>query len=119
MRIKKIVPVFIVLAIVAFYTQTNIYKNHKLNKSKEDIQVISNIHSNKEIGEKNALNLIKKYLQKNNAYIADNIEVDSVDNKYYIIHVYDVIENSEESHTATTGWYQVDKYTGEIIDIMQ
>ena len=51
--------------------------------------------------------------------MASNIEVDSVEDRYYIVHVYDVITNDNESHTATTGWYKVNKYNGEIIDIMQ
>lgn len=119
MKTKKILVTLVVLILGAFYIQTNVYKKSGLDNLKDNMEVMSNTNSNKEIGRKEALKLVKEYLEKNNSYIANNIEVDSEDNKYYIVHVYDVISNSEESHTATTGWYQVDKYTGEIINIMQ
>lgn len=36
----------------------------------------------------------------------------------YVIHVYDVIKNEKESHTATIGWYIVDKQNGQVENMM-
>ena len=118
MKLKKFLAITLVVFCAVVYLQSNVYKKDG-NDFKDAIEVLSDYNKEKEIGEKKAIKLVKEYLEKNNSYVASHIEVDSVDNKYYVIHVYDVITNDDESHTATTGWYQVNKYTGEIIDIMQ
>ncbi|MGL6107742.1 hypothetical protein [Romboutsia sp.] len=119
MKVKKLLAVIVVLFLGTIYIEANIYKKPILDNLKDEIEVLSDISTKKEIGKTQAIKLVKDYLQTNNSYIASNIEVDSVDNKYYIVHVYDVISNPDESHTATIGWYQVNKHTGEIINIMQ
>lgn len=118
MKLKKFLTITLVLFLAVAYLESNMYKrpNNEINSA---VEVLSDSNKEKEIGEKKAIKIIKEFLEKNNSYVASNIEVDSVDNKYYIIHVYDIIDNGDESHTATTGWYKVNKYTGEIIDIMQ
>lgn len=118
MKLKKLLTITIVIFLAGMYVQTNVYKRQN-NNIKKTIEVLADATKEKEIGEKKALRLVKEYLEKNNSYIANHIEVDSVDDKYYTVHVYDIISNDDESHTATTGWYQVNKYTGEIIDVMQ
>ncbi|MGL5346586.1 MAG: hypothetical protein ACRDA3_04495 [Peptostreptococcaceae bacterium] len=115
---KKLIAVTLVLCIGVVYIQLNVYKK-SYNKSINSVEVLANINKPKEIDEQKAIKLVKDYLMENNEYLAEYIEVDSIDNKYYIIHVYDIVINGEESHTATTGWYQVNKYSGEIINIMQ
>lgn len=119
MKIKKILSITVVLLLAAIYIKTNIYMKPSLNDLKDEMEVLSQMNASQEIGKKQTIKLVKNYLKNNNTYIASNIEIDSEDSKYYIIHVYDVISNDGESHTATSGWYQVNKYTGEIIDIMQ
>ena len=119
MKLKRLLSITIVVILAGIYVQTNVYKKASNDNYKNSIEVLSDLNKEKEIGETKAIKLVKQYLEKNNSYVASNIEVDSIDNKYYTVHVYDVITNNDESHTATTGWYQVNKYTGEIIDIMQ
>lgn len=119
MKSKKIFTVIIVLILAGIYVQNNVYKTPTRNSIKGAIEVLADVSNQREIGEKKALKLVREYLEKNNSYIPNNIEIDSADHKYYTVHVFDIVTNNEESHTVTTGWYQVNKYTGEIIDIMQ
>lgn len=87
-------------------------------KTNEEEQIVEAINNSK-ITEQEAINLIKKYLEDNGYHIASNIDVDSVDGDNYLVHAYDIINNDDESHTATTGWFEVNMYTGEIKDIMK
>lgn len=118
MNAKKLITITLILFVGGVYIQQNVYKKPSDNLN-NGIEVLADMDKQNEIDEKEAIKLVKNYLMKNNEYLADHIEVDSVDNKYYIVHVYDIIVNGEDSHTATTGWYQVNKYSGEIIDVMQ
>lgn len=45
-----------------------------------------------------------------------SVVYDHDDGPDYIIHVYDVVEDDISSHTATRGWYAVNKKTGEWYD---
>jgi hypothetical protein len=44
------------------------------------------------------------------------IEVDSEDSAAYTVHVYEIVKQTDDmpSHTATMGWYTVDKTTGNV-----
>lgn len=42
------------------------------------------------------------------------IEVDHQDSSIYVVHVYEWVNQGADSHTATQGWYDVNKVTGEI-----
>lgn len=72
----------------------------------------------KNLTENEAISLVKKYMKEKNMYIPNFIEIDSKSNNIYTIHAYDVITNEEESHIATTGWFEVNINTGKIKDIM-
>lgn len=54
--------------------------------------------------------LIKKYLLNNGKYVTSIIEVEHEENNQYVVHCYDIIVD----HTATSGWYYVNKTTGNI-----
>jgi hypothetical protein len=45
-----------------------------------------------------------------------HIDVDSEDATAYTVHVYEIVKETDDmpSHTATMGWYTVDKATGEV-----
>ncbi len=87
--------------------------------TKKNIKEVLNNNNNKEkISKKEAVNLIKNYLESNNLYIPNFIEVDNIQGDVYIVHTYDIITNKEETHIATSGWFEVDMYTGDIINIM-
>ena len=88
------------------------------NYNKENLKETSINNVDKKLSEKEASDLVKKYLEDKNSYIPNFIEVDNVDGDKYIVHAYDVITNKEESHIATSGWFEVNMYTGEIVDIM-
>lgn len=45
------------------------------------------------------------------------VEFDRMEEKSYLIHVYDVVENDEgKTQNATRGWYLVDPETKEVTD---
>lgn len=54
--------------------------------------------------------LVRNYLANNGSYIPGTIQVDSENDEEYIVHAFD----NMGTHTATTGWYYVNKITGEI-----
>lgn len=58
---------------------------------------------------------IVEYVQK--IYKSPIAAVDHYENGYMpVVHLYEVVENPEESHTATWGWVMVDPVTGEAVD---
>ncbi|WP_066186963.1 hypothetical protein [Gracilibacillus timonensis] len=71
------------------------------------------------ISEENAQNLVKEYLN-----IPDDSElhvvVDHTDEEddTYVVHVFEVVENENDSHTATLGWYVVDRQEGSVEESM-
>ncbi|MGL5327736.1 MAG: hypothetical protein ACRDD7_00615 [Peptostreptococcaceae bacterium] len=114
MKINKI----IVIVFVLFIMFTSISLNTtKIEKNKSIVETL-NI-KNKDINEKEAVEQVKKYLSQGGSYLPPIIEVDSIDGNYYIVHAYEIIKNDEESHTATTGWFYVNKLTGEVTDMMK
>lgn len=59
---------------------------------------------------KEAIELVKNYLVNNGKYVSHSIIVDSEDSVQYVVHCYDVVE----THNVTSGWYYVNKNTGNI-----
>lgn len=57
---------------------------------------------------------VKNYLIRNQKYIPSYIKYDYDEGNDYIIHCYDIIYDTLGAHTATSGWYYVDKNTGNI-----
>jgi len=57
-----------------------------------------------------AVELVKEFMKSKGSYMPSIIEVDNEDSEKYTIHAYDIVEN----HTATTGWYTVNKATGKV-----
>lgn len=54
-----------------------------------------------------------KYVIKNYSNLV--IEVDHNEGNNYVVHVYEVVMDDETTgHTATYGWYYVDKSTGKL-----
>lgn len=53
---------------------------------------------------------VREYLINTGKYIPSIIEFDHEENNAYVIHCYDIIVD----HTATSGWYYVDKSTGNV-----
>lgn len=67
-----------------------------------------------------ALELVKNYVGKTaDPSVCDilSISIDSVDKGYYHVHVYEKVRwEEEDGHTATWGWIDVDRNTGEMFD---
>ncbi|SDM15450.1 Copper amine oxidase N-terminal domain-containing protein [Paenibacillus sp. OK060] len=67
------------------------------------------------ITEKEAVKLVKNKYGYNSSYLI--VEVDNELDNQYVVHVYEVViddEKTGEGHTATYGWYYVDKSSGKI-----
>lgn len=86
--------------------------------TEKNIKEVSTSNNKEKISKEDAVNLIKNYLEGNNSYIPNVIEVDNIDGDVYIVHAYDVITNEDETHIATSGWFEVNMYTSKIVDIM-
>ncbi|WP_091014474.1 hypothetical protein [Paenibacillus amylolyticus] len=67
------------------------------------------------ISEEEAISLIREKLS---GVISPQttVDVDHVEGEDYIVHVYDVVRETETEggHTATVGWYNVNKLNGNI-----
>ncbi|WP_195251488.1 hypothetical protein [Romboutsia sp. 1001713B170207_170306_H8] len=60
-----------------------------------------------------ALDIIKKKIGSN----IPNVDV-TVEGDIYTIHIYEVVKNEDESHTATIGWYDFNVKNKEVKDVM-
>ncbi|RDY29407.1 hypothetical protein CHL78_001530 [Romboutsia weinsteinii] len=67
------------------------------------------------ISKTEAEDLVKNMLVNNGSYVNSHIEFDYEEGDFYIIHAYDIIDDGDgNTHTATSGWYKVNKLTKEI-----
>ncbi|MGL5652050.1 MAG: hypothetical protein ACRDDE_09845 [Paraclostridium sp.] len=113
-----ITSIFISGFLIIGYASTSDKNLNSVEKSAKEV-----VYENKEskiekLTEKEAVDLVKKYMKEKNMYIPNFVEVDSKYKDIYTIHAYDVITNEEESHVATSGWFEVNVDTGKIKDIM-
>lgn len=119
MKLKIYILCIFIINILFIIGCSDTVKIHEDNdETKETIEVVKESISKTEISEDEAINIIKDYLLSNGYYVPSNIEVDSMNGDNYLIHAYDVITNKDESHIATSGWFEVNIHTGEIKDIM-
>lgn len=89
------------------------------NKDNAKSNAIAVSNTKEKLSKEDAVKLVKEYLKNEKSYIPNFIEVDNISGDVYIVHAYDVITNKEESHVATSGWFEVNMYTGKIIDILK
>lgn len=88
------------------------------NKNEIVLDTFSEDKQDKVITKEEAVQNVKAYLNRSNGYLPPIIEIDNKNENYYIVHAYEVVKNQDESHTATTGWYYVNLYTGEVSDMI-
>ncbi|MBA5850413.1 hypothetical protein H2684_03645 [Clostridium sp. cel8] len=88
----------------------NISNLNSTNTSKDN----TSINTNKGITKDQAVELVNKYAQKGdkNAKCIFDHEQMKDNRKYYVIHVFDEMED----HIATTGWYYVDILNGNVYE---
>lgn len=68
------------------------------------------INTSNTITSDKAEQLVRQYLINNSLYVPSAIQYDHDEGNFYVIHCYDIVVD----HTATSGWYYVDKTTGNI-----
>ncbi|QHE51862.1 PepSY domain-containing protein [Pontibacillus sp. HMF3514] len=68
------------------------------------------------VTEEQAVELVRKQIGAQDESV--KIEFDHMDGNRYVIHVYEVVEQENNTHTATKGWYYVDQDTGEVANMM-
>lgn len=68
------------------------------------------------VTEEQAVELVRKQIGAQ----AENVkvEVDHIEGNRYVVQVYEVVEQENNTHTATKGWYYVDQDTGEVTNMM-
>lgn len=70
------------------------------------------------ISEDEAISMVIEYVKKTSDSRSNLvISLDSVDNQFYHIHVYENVKLDDgDEHTATWGWIDVDRITGDMFD---
>lgn len=113
-----ITSIFISGFLIIGYASTSDKNINSVEKSAKEVIYENKESKTEKLTEKEAVDLVKKYMKEKNMYIPNFVEVDSKSKDIYTIHAYDVITNEEESHVATSGWFEVNVNTGKIKDIM-
>lgn len=113
-----ITSIFISGFLIIGYASTSDKNLNSVEKSAKEVVYENKESKTEKLTEKEAVDLVKKYMKEKNMYIPNFVEVDSKSKDIYTIHAYDVITNEEESHIATSGWFEVNINTGKIKDIM-
>lgn len=113
-----ITSIFISGFLIIGYASTSDKNLNSVEKSAKEVIYENKESKTEKLTEKEAVDLVKKYMKEKNMYIPNFVEVDSKSKDIYTIHAYDVITNEEESHVATSGWFEVNVNTGKIKDIM-
>ncbi|KKY01035.1 hypothetical protein VN21_10965 [Paraclostridium benzoelyticum] len=113
-----ITSIFISGFLIIGYASTSDKNLNSVEKSAKEVVYENKESKTEKLTEKEAIDLVKKYMKEKNMYIPNFVEVDSKSKDIYTIHAYDVITNEEESHVATSGWFEVNANTGKIKDIM-
>lgn len=98
--------------IVMHYTLTHNGDHWVLDRLKS----AQNSQSNTNVTEEQAVDLVRKHIGTQDENV--KVEFDHMDGERYVIHVYEVVEQENSSHTATKGWYYVDQNTGEVTNMM-
>ena len=108
-KIRRRMTLFIMILSIAC-SQTNAFSGWTDSPSY--------VKAQKLLTKRKAKKKLKKLLKARGEYNPDLIlECDSKDEKSFTFHYYDVVMDSPDSgHTATVGWYQVDRTNGKIID---
>lgn len=91
----------------------NIENDHNENGSNDNTNNNNDknsSNSNDEITKSNAEQIIREGVGVHDGV---NVKVDHEDNGYYIIQVFEIVGEGDSSHTATWGWYKVNKKTGD------
>jgi hypothetical protein len=89
--------------------------NCKIYKLKADysIEYLGLGKSNNLLTEDQAIQSVKTYLSENGKRVPSDVKIEESQNNYYEVHCYDDMGD----HTATTGWYYIDKSTGMIFNM--
>ncbi len=99
--------------VVMHYTLTYNGDNWVLDQMKSQRKKQNDVSN---VTEKQAVELVRKQIGAQNENV--KIEFDHMDGNRYVIHVYEVVEQENNTHTATKGWYYVDRDTGEVTNMM-
>ncbi|MYL35367.1 hypothetical protein GLW08_03480 [Pontibacillus yanchengensis] len=102
-------------------TSSNKQDNDQESKKEKDAQNSGSEEdkqsSNTSISKQQAVNLVIEHLSMKNKQDV-TIEVDHEVTDKYVVHVYEKIEQENNIHTATIGWYYVNKYSGKVTNMM-
>lgn len=108
--------IIIVVVIVGAYLVVVIWpqKAHSPTKNETQPSATKNMASNDQsakVSSSQAEEAVREFVDAGSG-IHVEYDAQTTDGTAWIIHVYEVIDN----HTATYGWYEVNKQSGEIVD---
>ncbi|HBU28071.1 TPA: hypothetical protein DEB00_03080 [Candidatus Uhrbacteria bacterium] len=97
-----VVVVIVVLGLLSFYTQT---------KERSDADGVTQDEAQLEVESRTE---VQKYMADLNK-LGSKAQITAEDlGDEWNVHVYEIVINGDSSHTATFGWYRVNKKTGEV-----
>ncbi|MBZ5750791.1 hypothetical protein [Metabacillus rhizolycopersici] len=97
------------------------------NGQVQEVTSTGDIQSNqRELENENTISINKvdaESLVREHLGLGDNhflhVEVDHEEGNKYVVHMYEIVNHEDSSHTATYGWYYVYKDSGKIEDMME
>lgn len=72
----------------------------------------------KQAAEEQAIEAVRNHLGIKSSDERVKVQVDHEESGKYLVHVYELVKQDGASHTATMGWYYVDKKTAKVTDMM-
>ncbi|WP_345241188.1 hypothetical protein [Pontibacillus salipaludis] len=72
----------------------------------------------KQVAEEQAIQAVRNHLGIKSSDDRVKVQIDHEESGKYLVHVYELVKQDGTSHTATMGWYYVDKKTGKVTDMM-
>src|SRR3989339_1977952 len=108
--------IIVIVVAVGVYLAITVWpgKVHSPTKNETEPSATENMASNNQsakVSSSQAEEAVRKFVDAGSNLIVE-YDADSTDGQAWIIHVYEIVDN----HTATYGWYEVNKQSGEIVD---
>ena len=111
-----IIIIVAVVVAIGVYLAITVWpgKVHSPTKNETEPSATENMASNNQnakVSSAQAEEAVRKFVDAGSNLIVE-YDAESTDGAAWIIHVYEVVDN----HTATYGWYEVNKESGKIVD---
>lgn len=111
-----VVIIIAIVVIIGVYLAITVWpqKVHSPTKNETEPSATENMASNDrnvKVSSSQAEEVVRKFVDAASNLVVE-YDAESKDGTAWIIHVYEIVDN----HTATYGWYEVNKESGQIVD---